>query len=159
LTPPSIPPFVSSAASPPIFLETSVLLPIFDADHPHHPPSIQLFESIPTAGLPEAFCSLHSLAEFFAATTRIPPPARMPPEESLFHIKQLLKHVRTVTLDKPDYLAAITAVAELSLTGPLVYDALTLQCARKINATAIFTWNVPHFQRLAPDLADRIRTP
>jgi predicted nucleic acid-binding protein len=149
-----------TAASPsPIFFDTSALLPIFDADHPHHGPNIRLFESLRPDGPLQAFCSLHSLAEFFATTTRIPPPARMPPEESLFHIKQLLKRVHTVSLNEADYLAALGSIAENDLSGALIYDALLLQCARKVNAETIYTWNVRHFQQLAPDLADRIRTP
>ena len=34
-----------------------------------------------------------------------------------------------------------------------------LPCARKIQAEKIYTWNVKHFQMVAPDLADRIVTP
>jgi predicted nucleic acid-binding protein len=150
---------MTAALSSSIFFDTSALLPIFDADHPHHSPSIRLFESLRPDGPRQAFCSLHSLAEFFATSTRIPPPARMPPEESLFHIKQALKRVQTVALNEADYLTALSSVAEGNLSGALIYDALLLQAARKVNAETIYTWNVRHFQQLAPDLATRIRTP
>ncbi len=43
--------------------------------------------------------------------------------------------------------------------GPLIYDALLLACARKINARSIYTSNVKHFRRIAPDLASRIVEP
>jgi predicted nucleic acid-binding protein len=39
------------------------------------------------------------------------------------------------------------------------YDALLLRCARKCNAQTIYTWNVKHFEAIAPDLAPRLRMP
>ena len=41
----------------------------------------------------------------------------------------------------------------------MIYDAIILAYARKIRATAIYTHNVKHFQRIAPDLANIIREP
>jgi hypothetical protein len=35
----------------------------------------------------------------------------------------------------------------------------SLACAREIQAERIYTWNVKHFQMVAPDLAGRIATP
>lgn len=62
-------------------------------------------------------------------------------------------------MEAADYLAAVDALIDLRLSGPKIYDALLLQCARKVNAEAIYTWNAGEFRRLAPDLAARIRTP
>ena len=41
----------------------------------------------------------------------------------------------------------------------IVYDALLKACARKCKAQVIYTFNERHFTRVAPDPADRIRTP
>ncbi len=142
-----------------VFLDTSTLLPVFDGDHFHHAASLELFQSLPVVSDPGAFCSLHSLAEFFATTTRMPPPARLTPSESLFNIRQVLQRVRTVELNEFEYLQTIRSVAAMPLSGALIYDALLLQAARKVQAETLYTWNVKHFQMLAPDLADRIRTP
>jgi len=49
--------------------------------------------------------------------------------------------------------------ANLGRSGGMIYDALLLACARKVQAERIYTWNVKHFQTVAPDLADRIMTP
>ena len=54
---------------------------------------------------------------------------------------------------------AIEQAAGLSLTGPIIYDALILACARKIKAAVIYTQNVRHFRQAAPDLAHIIREP
>jgi predicted nucleic acid-binding protein len=45
------------------------------------------------------------------------------------------------------------------LSGGIIYDALLIACARKIDAERIYTWNVRHFQMVAPDLAERIVEP
>src|ERR1700679_49348 len=132
---------MTAAPSSPAFFDTSALLPVFAADHLHHGPSIRIFESLPPSGPHQAFCSLHSLAEVFATTTRIPPPSRMPPDESLFHIKQVLKRIQTVAWNEVEYLSALSSIAENNLSGALIYDALLLQCARKVNAETIYTWN------------------
>ncbi len=89
----------------------------------------------------------------------MPPPARLTPSESLFNIRQVLQRVRTVELNEFEYLQTIRSVAAMPLSGALIYDALLLQAARKVQAETLYTWNVKHFQMLAPDLADRIRTP
>ncbi len=40
-----------------------------------------------------------------------------------------------------------------------IFGALLLAWARKVSAVRIYTWNVRHFQLVAPDLKDRITTP
>jgi predicted nucleic acid-binding protein len=49
--------------------------------------------------------------------------------------------------------------AEEGWTGGVVYDALHLQCARKTACGRIYTFNLPDFQLLAPDLKDKICAP
>ncbi len=41
----------------------------------------------------------------------------------------------------------------------MIYDALILACARKVNATRIYTLDIKHSRRIAPDLAARIVEP
>lgn len=43
--------------------------------------------------------------------------------------------------------------------GGGVYDALIVACARKVEATAIYTYDVSDFRHAAPDLAHIILTP
>jgi hypothetical protein len=44
-------------------------------------------------------------------------------------------------------------------TSGRVYDALLLRRAAKAKAQTIYTWNLKHFQAIAPELSDRIHTP
>jgi len=36
---------------------------------------------------------------------------------------------------------------------------LLAQCALKVNATTIYTWDLDHFRLLGPEVARRVRTP
>ena len=56
------------------FLDTSVLVATFYADHEHHRASIALFLRF---GQNDACCGVHSLAEVYAALTGMPPPRRV----------------------------------------------------------------------------------
>jgi predicted nucleic acid-binding protein len=51
------------------FLDTSVLVATFYADHEHHPPSIDLFLRFVKK---DACCGAHSLAEVYATLTGMP---------------------------------------------------------------------------------------
>jgi predicted nucleic acid-binding protein len=107
----------------------------------------------------EASCAAHTLAELYASLTGMRPPHRVRPEQAAL----VLDHFRTtldcVTLTGDEVFEAIRHAAALKLPGEIVYDALLLACARKVQAKQIYTWNVRHFQMVAPDLADRIVTP
>jgi len=47
---------------------------------------------------------------------------------------------------------AIESVAEKSLSGPINYDAVHAQGARKLKASKVHTCNLEHFKKIAPDL-------
>jgi len=64
-----------------------------------------------------------------------------------------------VTLTTREYLTTIRKAADAGCTGGMIYDALLLACARKSGADLIYTFNIKHFTRVAPDLADRIQAP
>lgn len=64
-----------------------------------------------------------------------------------------------VALDEKEYFQTIKNCADRGLTSGRVYDALLLGCAAKCSAQTILTWNLKHFQLIAPELAGWIRTP
>ncbi|MEO8727689.1 MAG: hypothetical protein ABI383_16370 [Acidobacteriaceae bacterium] len=69
------------------------------------------------------------------------------------------KKLTFIELGADDYLTAMQQVFSLGLSGGIIYDALHLQCARKVNATAIYTWNLRHFRMIAPELASIVQQP
>jgi predicted nucleic acid-binding protein len=64
-----------------------------------------------------------------------------------------------VSLTENEYFETIRKAAEGGFTSGRVYDALLLRCAAKAKARTIYTWNLKHFQAIAPEQAERIRTP
>ncbi len=138
------------------FFETSVLVAaVWEADSRH-----DVSRRLPMQFAPqEASCAAHTLAELYASLTGMRPPHRIRPEQAAL----VLDHFRTtldcVTLTGDEVFQTIRHTAALKLRRVIIYDALLLACARKVEAERIYTWNVRHFQMVAPDLAERIMTP
>jgi predicted nucleic acid-binding protein len=139
-----------------LFFDTNLLVAISDEAHPNFNEAARIYEGSKRASL---YCAAHSLAEFYAVSTRVPTPSRLSPRQSMDVIEDLLPDLSPVTLTAAEYLSTIRHVAGLGLPGGIVYDALLIACARKCKADVIYTFNQRHFTRIAPDLADRIRKP
>jgi len=74
-------------------------------------------------------------------------------------LDQIRSRFEWVALTPDEVLETARRTAALGLLGGIVYDALLVACARKVNVEWIYTWNLRHFQLVAPDLAERMRTP
>ena len=83
----------------------------------------------------------------------------IPPEQVMLFVNELRERLALISLDEAEYLTAIQGCVDRSFAGGRVYDALLLGCAGKSKAQTIYTWNLKHFQLIAPELASRIRTP
>jgi predicted nucleic acid-binding protein len=138
------------------FLDTSVLISAFWEDHPHHEASFRLFAA---ANRKHSDCAVHSLAEVYAVMSVLPIRPVIPPEQVLLFLDQIRERCALFALDEDEYTETIRETAERHFAGGRVYDALLLGCAVKAKAEKIYTWNVKHFQALAPGLAERIHTP
>lgn len=94
---------------------------------------------------------LHSIAEMFAALTRLPVQPRIHPAEAARIVTEnILPHFEIVALGKKDYLEALNATAGGGWTGAKIYDVLLLRCAVKCAAARIYTFNLGDFKQLAP---------
>ncbi len=138
------------------FLDTSVLVAAFWADHPDHDSSLRVFIG---AARETAACGIHSLAEVYATMSALPVRPLLAPEQACLLVEQIPERLTIITLQESEYLRTIRELADRRFAGGRIYDALLLACARKSGAATIYTWNVKHFRQLAPDLAERIRTP
>jgi len=138
------------------FLDTSVLVATFYADHEHHPPSIDLFLR---HRKPDACCAAHSLAEIYSSLTGMPGKERASPDEALLFLGNIRERLTMVALTADEYASAIEAAAANGIVGGGIYDALIAHCALKAGAQTIYTWNVKHFKRLGADVAKRVSTP
>jgi predicted nucleic acid-binding protein len=138
------------------FFDTSVLVAaVREADSRHEASRRLLMQFAPQ----EASCAAHTLAELYASLTGMRPPHRVRPEQATLVLDQFRATLDCVALTADEFFQAVQRTAALKLPGGIIYDALLLACARKIQAERIYTWNARHFQMVAPDLADRIVTP
>jgi predicted nucleic acid-binding protein len=99
------------------------------------------------------------MAEIFHTLTALPPGLRLAPRDAVLAVETFLQRLTPVVLSAEEYMETLRRTANLGHSGGIIYDALLLACARKIQAEKIYTWNARHFQMAAPDLADRILTP
>jgi predicted nucleic acid-binding protein len=139
-----------------LFLDSSVLVPVFLVEHPHHAPSLRLYKQC-TPDI--AFCASHSLAEVYSTLTRLPPPHRATPGQAIEFLESIQIRFRLVSLEGKDYLASIREAAANRVAGGAIYDALIARCAIQAGADRIFTWNTRHYQMLGLEVSKRIAQP
>jgi predicted nucleic acid-binding protein len=142
-----------------VFLDTSVLLAGLVAHHPHHPQASAVLRRI-VRGSDQGYIATHSLAETYAVLTRLPlKPAIHPAEAVVMIDKNVVPHCEMVELTAKEYVGLLVTAGKRGRRGGSVYDALILACARKVSPERIYTFNLSDFQRLAPDLSERICSP
>lgn len=138
------------------FFDTSVLVAAFLGDHPHHSASAKVFAG---AGKRNSSCGAHSLAELYSTLTSLPLKPMIAADQAMLFLEDVRLRLSLIPLDEADYFLALERSAGNGISGGRIYDALLLQCALKAKAEVIYTWNLKHFQQLAPDLARMIKTP
>jgi predicted nucleic acid-binding protein len=93
----------------------------------------------------------HGLAEVYRTLTgrlRLPPKAAAQLVEGV-----LLARFTEAALSRDDYARVVRTMAQKNLSGPIIYDALHAEGARKAGASVVNTYNPDHFKKVAPDLA------
>jgi predicted nucleic acid-binding protein len=138
------------------FLDTSVLVATFYADHEHHEPSIDLFLQF---GKKQSCCAAHSLAEVYSVLTGMPGQRRVSGDAAILFLGDIKERLTLITLDAQEYFEVAEACGAMGLAGGNIYDALLGHCALKAKAEAIYTWNAKDFLRLPPNVAERVKRP
>ena len=143
-----------------VFLDTSVLVAASAKTHPHHVPAFEALRRV-AAGQDKGYVGMHSIAETFAALTRLPVQPRIHPSEAARIVRDnVIKHCTLVPAGRAEYLEALTVMQDRGLSGAKIYDALLLVCAARSLAERIYTFNLGDFRALAPDeLLGRICAP
>lgn len=104
--------------------------------------------------------SVHSIAEVYAALTRLPVQPRIHPAEAVHIITHnLLPHFDTVSIGKKDYVEALRLVGNGGWSGAKIYDALLIGCAARCEVERIYTFDLADFRQLAPNLEEKICAP
>ncbi len=132
-----------------VFFDTSVLVALSTDAHQHFVQASAAVARI-VAGKDQGHASQHSIAEVYAALTRLPVVPRIHPLEAANIIRDnILRHFETVAIEKEDYLAALATVSNSGWPGAKIYDALLLRCAEKCAAQRIYTFNLKDFKQMA----------
>lgn len=139
-----------------VFLDTSALVPVFLADHPHHAASLNLFIGCEPQA---ASCASHSLAEVYSTLTRLPAPHRASPEQAIKCLQNINDRFRLISLEGATCLSVIQDAAAGGIIGGTIYDALIAACALQAGADRIYTWNLRHFKQLGTDVTSRLVVP
>ena len=137
------------------FFDSSILVPVFYADHPQHASSTKLFLE---AGKDD-FCALRTLGEVYATLTGLPLRPRITGPEGISIVKQILERLTLITLGEEEYVSALERASSGGIVGAAFYDVLIAQCAIKAGAAILLTWNVRDFSRLGPAVARLVKTP
>ena len=92
----------------------------------------------------------HGIAEVYRTLTgRL----QIPPQAALQLIQgAMLSLFKEAGLGRSEYLTAVKSVADKGLSGPVVYDAVHAEGARKLKASKVHTYNLAHFKLVAPEL-------
>jgi predicted nucleic acid-binding protein len=143
-----------------IFFDTTVLVAASEQSHPHYAQARPALLRV-AAGLDKGFMGQHSIAEVFAALTRLPVQPRIHPVEAALIINEnILPHFEVLSLGKEDYLEALHTMVGGGWIGAKIYDVLLLRCAARCAVERIYTFNLGDFRQLAPpDLQAKICAP
>ena len=142
-----------------VFVDTSVLVASLVQRHPHHARAMTVVHRV-LRGTDRGHVAAHGLAETYAVLTSSPITPRVGPEAAAKLLREnVLANFRTAALSAREYERIVMKLADDGIAGGAVYDAIQAECARKIAADRIYTFNVGHFHRVAPALAARITAP
>ncbi len=135
--------------------DSSVLVPVFYADHPQHASSSKLFRE---SGKNDC-CALRTLGEVYTALTGLPLRPRITGPEGMAIVRQIREKLTLISLSESEYVAALEMASSGTVVGAPAYDALIAQCALKAGAEVLLTWNVRDSTRLGPAVARLVKTP
>jgi predicted nucleic acid-binding protein len=142
-----------------IYFDTNVLVAALKAEHFHHARS---FAAVQCAGRGEieGCTSAQTLAEVYSVLTRMPFVVPVYPDEAGAMIERsILPSFQIIDVTGQSYRAAIAVCAEAGWKGGRVHDAVHIQAAVQAGCDVIYTYDVAHFQSLAPEWGTRIRVP
>ena len=142
-----------------VYFDTNVLVAALKPDHVHHVPCLAAYSDV-LLGAIEGYFSSQGLSEFYSVATRTPFVVPIHPLGAVEIIERsIMPHFHLVDLNAASYRAAISECASRGWRGGRVHDAVHLQAATQAKCDLIYTYDLEHFQSLAPEWGDRIRRP
>jgi predicted nucleic acid-binding protein len=141
------------------YFDTNVLVAALKVEHTHHARSLALVHRVRRDEIVGCVAA-QSLAELYSVLTRTPFVVPVYPDEALIMIQQsVLPHFEIVDVNAQSYLAAIVACGSAGWKGGRIHDAVHIQAAVQAGCELIYTYDIAHFQSLAPEWSGRIQSP
>lgn len=130
------------------FVDTSCIIAAVCGWHVHHREAaaeierrLERQERLATAA--------HALAEAYAVLTRMPAPHRLAPVDALAVLEgSFIDDAQVVGLDAEGYCSLLKRAAGKGISGGRTYDAIIAECAVRVQAATLLTFNAKHFQGL-----------
>ena len=142
-----------------VVFDTSVLVAALVEQHPMHDRAFPWLRRA-QRGETDARVTAHSLAELYAVLTTLPVRPRISPGMARRLVRESVeKNVRVEEILLADYRSILDDMAELDLSGGVIYDALAAQVTRRLGADALLTFNAKDFQRVWPQAGERVQEP
>lgn len=134
-----------------ILFDTSVLIAAIVEPHPMHSHAFPWLKRAKSREF-DMFVASHTLAELYAALTTIPISPRITPDAArrLMH-DDVETTAKVIPLSSQDYISTIKNIADLGLSGGIIYDALIVRAAKKSGADKVLTLNIDDFINVWPE--------
>lgn len=143
-----------------VYFDTNVLVAASIRQHPNFERADALVRRC-VDGLDEGIMHAHSLLEYHSAVTQLPGAVAVSPQvvESLLGTA-ILPYVRIAHLSGKQIREVQARAGQIGLIGGIIYDFYHLAVAEKECVDRLYTFNIAHFRRIAPDaMKDIIAVP
>lgn len=139
-----------------LFFDTSTLIASFHEQNARHTACFEKLRSVST-GKNLGFVASHSLAEIYSVLTRLPSGLRLSSQHCLELISEnILKYFKISSLNENEYIEVLQQLASANLGGGIIYDALILKSAEKIDCDEFLTLNAKHFRQIPATISGKI---
>ncbi len=134
-----------------ILFDTSVLTAAIVEPHPMHSHAFPWLKRAKSREF-DMFVASHTLAELYAVLTTLPISPRISPDAArrLIH-DDVETTAKIIPLSSQDYISTIKNMADLGLSGGIIYDALIVRAAKKSGADKVLTFNIYDFSSVWPE--------
>lgn len=142
-----------------VMFDTSVLVAGMVEPHPMHKRALPWLKRARSGDL-DFHVSAHTLAELYAVLTTLPVSPRISPGAAWRLIREdVITAAKVTSISPSDYRATLRRVADLGLSGGIIYDAIITKSAQKAQVDLILTLNLEDFTRVWPEGASLISLP
>ncbi|MBM4350638.1 MAG: type II toxin-antitoxin system VapC family toxin [Deltaproteobacteria bacterium] len=142
-----------------ILFDTSVIIASIIESHPMHSRVFPWLKRAKSKEF-EMLVASHTLAELYAVLTTLPLSPKITPGMARQLIHNNIETIsKIVPLSSSDYFSVIQQMADLGLSGGVIYDALIAKVAQKSKVEHLLTFNIEDFKRIWPEGVKHIYLP